>query len=70
MMHGLANPAHKGGFRLINEFGAATAKVTELHEKAREEVYAHICEILKAGKAIERDRFMKRNQELILGLVV
>ena len=39
------------GFLLLDQYGLNTAKVTGLHEEAREFVFAHILEILKTGKS-------------------
>ena len=53
MLRGLANPEHKApGFWLLDQYGAATAKVTAPHDAAREEVFAHIEAVLAAGGAV------------------
>lgn len=52
MVSGLTNPDHKGGFRLLDQYGAATAKVTSLHDQAKNFVFDHIMKVLDAGKAV------------------
>lgn len=52
MVSGLTNPEHKGGFRLLDQFGQATAKVTALHEEAKDFVFDHIMKVLDAGRAV------------------
>lgn len=52
MVSGLTNPDYKGGFHLLDQYGAATAKVTSLHEEAKNFVFDHIMKVLDAGKAI------------------
>jgi len=54
MVSGLLNPDHKGGFFLLDQYGAATAKVTSLHEQAKSFVFKHIISVLDAGKAVAK----------------
>jgi len=54
MFAGLTNPEHKRGFFLLNQYGAATAKVTSLHEQAKSFVFNHINTVLDAGKAVAK----------------
>ena len=74
MVSGLTNPEHKGGFRLLDEYGAAAAKITSLHGEARDFVFDHIMKVLDAGKSVaaklserererDRDRDMRQAQE-------
>lgn len=50
----MTNPEHKRGFFLLNQYGAATAKVTSLHEQAKSFVFMHINTVLDAGKAVAK----------------
>jgi len=52
MTAGLVNPAHQGGFVLFDQYGAATPKVTAIHDQARDAVWAHTAAVLAAGKAV------------------
>ena len=52
MVSGLTNPEHKGGFKLLDQYGVASAKVTNLHEKAKDFVFDHIMKVLDAGRAV------------------
>jgi hypothetical protein len=59
MFKGLTCPDHSRhkasgspGFFLIDQYGADTAKVTDLHETAREAVWSHITKVLDAGKTV------------------
>merc|ERR1711920_1215226 len=52
MVRGLLHPEHRGGFYLLDQYGAATAKVTSLHEQAKSFVFKHIMSILDNGKAV------------------
>ena len=54
MVSGLLHPDHKGGFFLLDQYGAATAKVTSLHEQAKSFVFKHIISVLDAGKAVAK----------------
>ena len=44
----------KGGFYLVDQYGSATAKVTSLHERAKDFVFKHILSVLDAGKAVAK----------------
>ena len=52
MFRGLTNDEHKGGFKLLNQFGSVGPTVTSLHEEAKEFVFSHISKILDEGKSI------------------
>ena len=51
MISGLMSKV-QGGFHLLDQYGAETAKPVPLHEEAREFVWGHIQAILAAGKSI------------------
>jgi len=42
MAGGMLNPEHRGGFRLLDQYGRARASKTTAHDEARESVWAHI----------------------------
>lgn len=52
MFRGLTNEEHKTGFYLLDQYGAATAQVTALHQEAKEFVFDHISKILDEGRSI------------------
>ncbi len=52
LVSGLTNPEHKGGFRLLDQYGQATGKITSLHEEAKDFVFDHIMKVLDAGRAV------------------
>ena len=65
MMRALTNPAHSvhsdnaRGLYMIDEFGDATAKVTALHETARESVFKSIEAVLDAGRSVVTKTFFE-----------
>jgi len=52
MFRGLTNEEYTGGFRLLDQYGAATATVTALHDDAKGFVSEYMTRLLQQGRSI------------------